>query len=53
MYKKLHPKLPLAKPLLPSDVGVALFTRHSIREEAVIATYDLPLTQEGRKLAAF
>lgn len=50
---KLHPKLTSALGLLPKDRPLALLTRHSVREAAPngIATYDLPLTAEGVRLA--
>lgn len=49
----LHPELLPALALLPGDRPVALFTRHSIREQAQqgFAGYDVPLTPEGVALA--
>lgn len=49
----LHPSLLPALDLLPADRPVALFTRHSIREQAKqgFAGYDVPLTPEGVRLA--
>ncbi|MFZ5723887.1 MAG: histidine phosphatase family protein [Pseudomonadota bacterium] len=49
----LHPALLPSLALLPTDRPVALFTRHSIREQAQqgIAGYDVPLTPEGVRLA--
>lgn len=49
----LHPELLPALALLPEDRPVALFTRHSIREQAQqgFAGYDVPLTPEGVVLA--
>ncbi|MDF3029515.1 MAG: phosphoglycerate mutase [Moraxellaceae bacterium] len=50
---KLHPALAPAMALLPGDRPLTLLTRHSVREMAPngIATYDLPLTEEGVRLA--
>lgn len=50
---KLHPDLVPAISLLPADRPLTLLTRHSVREAAPngIATYDLPLTPEGVRLA--
>lgn len=50
---RLHPTLAPAMALLPTDRPLALLTRHSVRESAPngIATYDLPLTPEGVRLA--
>lgn len=49
----LHPGLSASLAMLPSDRPLALLTRHSVREQAPngIATYDLPLTAEGVRLA--
>ncbi|MFZ5560427.1 MAG: histidine phosphatase family protein [Pseudomonadota bacterium] len=49
----LHPALAPAMGLLPGDKPLALITRHSLRELAPngIATYDLPLTPDGVRLA--
>lgn len=50
---ELHPALAPAMALLPSDKPLLLLTRHSVRENAAngIATYDLPLTEDGVALA--
>ena len=50
---RLHPTLKQALPLLPADVPVHLFTRHSVRELARdgFADYRLPLTAEGVAMA--
>lgn len=50
---KLHPALAPAMALLPPERPLTLLTRHSIRETAPngVATYDLPLTAEGLRLA--
>lgn len=50
---ELHPDLAPAMALLPRDRPLLLLTRHSVRETAPngIATYDLPLTEEGVALA--
>lgn len=50
---RLHPDLAPAMALLPDDRPLVLFTRHSVREPAPngIAGYDLPLTEEGVRLA--
>lgn len=49
----LHPALAPAMALLPSNRPLVLLTRHSVRELAPngIASYDLPLTEEGVRLA--
>ena len=51
--EELHPSLLPTLDLLPVDRPVALFTRHSIREQAQqgFAGYDVPLTPEGVRLA--
>lgn len=50
---QLHPGLSAGLGLLPMDRPLALLTRHSVREQAPngIASYDLPLTPEGVRLA--
>lgn len=50
---RLHPDLAPAMALLPTNRPLVLFTRHSVREEAPngVASYDLPLTEEGVRLA--
>lgn len=49
----LHPKQKDALGLLPSESGVVLLTRHSVREQADNARpgFDIPLTPEGIALA--
>lgn len=49
----LHPALAPAMALLPDNQPLVLLTRHSVREPAPngIAGYDLPLTEEGIRLA--
>lgn len=50
---RLHPDLESAQALLPTDLPVALLTRHSVRElvQNGFAGYDVPLTAEGVRLA--
>jgi broad specificity phosphatase PhoE len=50
---RLHPQLKDALPLLPEQVPVHLFTRHSVRELATdgFADYRLPLTPQGVEMA--
>ncbi|HET8731866.1 MAG TPA: histidine phosphatase family protein, partial [Moraxellaceae bacterium] len=50
---ELHPDMAPAVALLPADRPLILLSRHSVREEAPngIAGYDLPLTEEGIRLA--
>lgn len=50
---ELHPGLSASLAMLPTDRALTLLTRHSVREQAPngIASYDLPLTEEGVRLA--
>lgn len=50
---RLHPALAPAMALLPDNRPLVLLTRHSVREAAPngIAGYELPLTEEGVRLA--
>jgi broad specificity phosphatase PhoE len=49
----LHPALQAGLALLPKDKPLTLLTRHSVRELVPngVATYDIPLTEEGVLLA--
>ena len=53
MLDSLHPTLLASFDALPEDEPVAFLTRHSIREQPKngFASYDVPLTEEGVKLA--